>query len=52
MQARELIEDIIIETAKKRTFENSFSSCRIAFAELGDDATLIGAANMVMDEVL
>lgn len=52
VQARELIEDIIIETAKKRTFENSFSSCRIAFAELGDDATLIGAANMVMDEVL
>ncbi|MDK2814270.1 MAG: hypothetical protein PWP18_183, partial [Thermoanaerobacter sp.] len=47
VQARELIEDIIIETAKKRTFENSFSSCRIAFAELGDDATLIGAANMV-----
>jgi glucokinase-like ROK family protein len=52
VQARELIENIIIETAKKRTFENSFSSCRIAFAELGDDATLIGAANMVMDEVL
>ncbi|EGD52621.1 ROK family protein [Thermoanaerobacter ethanolicus JW 200] len=52
VQARELIEDIIIESAKKRTFENSFSSCRIAFAELGDDATLIGAANMVMDEVL
>jgi len=52
VQARELIEDIIVETAKKRTFENSFSSCRIAFAELGDDATLIGAANMVMDEVL
>lgn len=52
VQAREIIEDIVIETAKKRTFENSFSSCRIAFAELGDDATLIGAANMVMDEVL
>lgn len=52
VQARGFIEDVIKETVEKRTFENSYSQCSIAFAELGDDATLIGAANMVMDEVL
>lgn len=52
VQARGFIEDVIKETVEKRTFENSYSQCCIAFAELGDDATLIGAANMVMDEVL
>ncbi|MFV9568836.1 ROK family transcriptional regulator [Thermoanaerobacter mathranii] len=52
VQGRSFFEDIMRETTKKRAFENSYSSCSIAFAELGDNATLIGAANMVMDEVL
>lgn len=46
------IEDIMLETAKKRTFKNSYFSCKVAFADLEDNATLVGAANMVMDEIL
>ncbi|AEM79280.1 ROK family protein [Thermoanaerobacter wiegelii] len=52
VQGREFFEDIMRETAKRKAFENSYSACRIDFAELVDNATLIGAANMVMDEVL
>lgn len=52
VQGREFFEDIMRETAKKRAFESAFNACSIAFSELGPNATLIGAANLVMDEVL
>ncbi|MGB9678441.1 MAG: ROK family transcriptional regulator [Thermoanaerobacteraceae bacterium] len=52
VQGKDFIEEIMIETAEKRSFENAYNACRIAFAELAYEATLIGAANIVMDEVL
>lgn len=50
--ARDLIEDKIAETVKERALESCYGSGKIVFAQLGDEATLKGAANMVLREAI
>lgn len=52
VRARPFIEDTIIETIKSRALESSYGVTKITFSTMGDEATLKGAADMVMTEVL
>lgn len=52
VRAKPLIEDIITDTAKCRALEICYGVSDIRFSNMGDEATLKGAADMVLDEVL
>jgi len=52
IQARPLIEDIIINTVKNRAMENSFGLCKIEFSNMGEIATVKGAADTVLAATL
>jgi glucokinase-like ROK family protein len=52
IRARPFIEDTIMETVKSRALESSYGVTKINFSTMGDEATLKGAADMVMTEVL
>jgi transcriptional regulator, MarR family len=51
-EARDLIEEKMIETVEERSLESCYGSGNIVFSKLGDEATLKGAANMVLKEVI
>lgn len=51
VKGRKFFEEAMRRTAREMALEDSYASCSIAFSELGDEATLIGAATMVMDNL-
>ncbi|HHW01445.1 MAG TPA: ROK family transcriptional regulator [Thermoanaerobacterales bacterium] len=51
-RAKAFIEETMMETVKCRALESCFQDVRISFSTMGDEATLKGAADMVMAEVL
>ncbi|WP_422448950.1 ROK family transcriptional regulator [Thermoanaerobacterium sp. DL9XJH110] len=50
--ARPFIEETILETVKDRALESCCGVCKISFSTMGEEATLKGAADMVLTEVL
>ncbi len=52
VQARAFIEDTILDTVKMRSLENSYSLCEIEFSDMGEVATVKGAADVVMTAIL
>jgi predicted NBD/HSP70 family sugar kinase len=52
VRAKSFIEDTIVETVKNKALESSYGVTKINFSTMGDEATLKGAADMVMTEVL
>lgn len=51
-RAKTFIEETMMDTVKSRALESCFQDVRISFSTMGDEATLKGAADMVMAEVL
>ncbi|MCR4430919.1 MAG: ROK family transcriptional regulator [Tepidanaerobacteraceae bacterium] len=51
-RAKAFIEETMMETVKCRALESCYQDVRISFSAMGDEATLKGAADMVMAEVL
>jgi len=51
-RARAFIEETIMEAVKERALESCYQDVKISFSTMGDEATLKGAADMVMAEVL
>ncbi len=51
-QAKDLIEDKMTDTIRERALESCYKSADIVFAQLGDGATLKGAADMVLRETI
>ena len=52
VRAESLIKDIVLETVKSRALESCYVVSDIRFSDMGDEATLKGAADMVLGEVL
>ncbi|NLU10996.1 MAG: ROK family transcriptional regulator [Tepidanaerobacter acetatoxydans] len=52
VRARTFIEDTILDTVKMRSLENSYSLCEIEFSDMGEVATVKGAADVVMTAIL
>ncbi len=50
--AKDLIEDRMMETVRQRALESCYKSVKIVFSQLGDEATLKGAADMVLREII
>ncbi|MDI3480658.1 MAG: N-acetylglucosamine repressor, partial [Tepidanaerobacteraceae bacterium] len=51
-RAKAFIEETMMETVKSRALESCYQDAKICFSTMGDEATLKGAADMVMAEVL
>ncbi len=51
-RAKDLIEDRMMETVRQRALESCYKSVKIVFSQLGDEATIKGAADMVLREII
>ncbi|MEG6567526.1 ROK family transcriptional regulator [Thermoanaerobacterium saccharolyticum] len=52
VRGRKFIEDVVLETIKKRSFEANYSSCSIAFSNPDYNTALMGISNIILDSVL
>ena len=50
--AKDFIEDRVMETVRQRALESYYKSVKIVFSQLGDEATIKGAADMVLREII
>lgn len=51
MKAKSSIEKTMLDTVKDRCLENSFNQCKIEFSQMGEIATIKGAADVVMTAI-
>ncbi|AGB19347.1 ROK family transcriptional regulator [Thermoanaerobacterium thermosaccharolyticum] len=51
-RARAFIEDTVLETIKKRSFEVNYSSCSIVFSNPDYNTALIGISNIILTEYM
>lgn len=51
VKAKSSIEKTMLDTVKDRCLENSFNQCRIEFSQMGEIATIKGAADVVMTAI-
>lgn len=52
VRGRKFIEDVVLETIKKRSFEANYSSCSIAFSNPDYNTVLMGISNIILDSIL
>ncbi|MDI3310772.1 MAG: ROK family transcriptional regulator [Thermoanaerobacterium sp.] len=52
VRGRKFIEDVVLETIKKRSFEANYSSCSIAFSNPDYNTALMGISNIILDSIL
>ncbi len=51
VKAKSSIEKTMLDTVKDRCLENSFNQCKIEFSQMGEIATIKGAADVVMTAI-
>ncbi|MDK2804994.1 ROK family transcriptional regulator [Thermoanaerobacterium thermosaccharolyticum] len=52
VRGRRFIEDVVLETIKKRSFEANYSSCSIVFSNPDYNTALMGISNIILDSIL
>ncbi|WP_041592192.1 ROK family transcriptional regulator [Thermoanaerobacterium xylanolyticum] len=52
VRGRKFIEDVVLDTIKRRSFEANYSSCSIAFSNPDYNTALMGISNIILDSIL
>jgi len=52
VRGRKFIEDVVLDTIKKRSFEANYSSCSIVFSNPDYNTALMGISNIILDSIL